>query len=263
MTEVWITLTHNIEVPSVHMIEQIFESIKHPNVVAHKMLKHKHHPGTVFPEHVLGERCTPEPTKIVTEYIPHLIAKLTAANQEEVHAATLYLEITGRVDVLPCSSPTLKQGHTSCCPPKDGSYDLAGVNHKYRGTFLPIYSACVFNQGENRKLKIAALAAMLPMGPHTAHLQKLAVSTWFQQDEAVAKCILTSPDTLTHIKRTDMPPATRMAREVEKAVTTLPLSKPFPGTSSTSNHFFAEMRNNLGVGYLSHTAVSHTDHTNV
>ena len=57
-----------------------------------------------------------------------------------------------------------------------------------------------------------------------------------------------------------MPPATRMAREVEKAV---PLSKPFPGTSSTSNHFFAEMRNNFGVGYLSHIAVSRTDHTNV
>merc|ERR1719348_804275 len=62
--EVVMTLPHNIKVPNVHIIEHIFELIKHPNVVAHKMLKHnahiafatilnracfnKHHPETVF-----------------------------------------------------------------------------------------------------------------------------------------------------------------------------------------------------------------------
>ena len=37
------TLPHNIKVPNVHIIEHIFELIKHPNVVAHKMLKHNAH----------------------------------------------------------------------------------------------------------------------------------------------------------------------------------------------------------------------------
>ena len=168
-------MTHNIEVPSVHMIEQIFESIKHPNVVAHKMLKHKHHPGTVFPEHVLGEKCTPELPKIVTEYIPHLKAELEAANQEKVHAAIPDLETIG---VLPILLP-YREGKAipHVAHRKMSFYELTGVTHKYRGTFLPIYSAFVFNQGENRKLRIAALAAMIPMEPHMVHLQKLAVST--------------------------------------------------------------------------------------
>merc|ERR1719447_2560402 len=105
MAEVLMTLPHNIKVPNVHIIEHIFELIKHPNVVAHKMLKHnahiafatilnracfnKHHPETVFPVHVFGEMCTPDFPKIVTEYIPHLKAELTAANDDEVHAAIL------------------------------------------------------------------------------------------------------------------------------------------------------------------------------
>merc|ERR1719462_601395 len=61
-----------------------------------------------------------------------------------------------------------------------------------------------------------------------------------------------------------MPAASRMVRLVEKAATVLPLAKPFPGIiSSTFNHFFAEMLRNLGVGYLTHTAVAHTGHTHV
>merc|ERR1719447_1764042 len=43
MAEVLMTLPHNIKVPNVHIIEHIFELIKHPNVVAHKMLKHNAH----------------------------------------------------------------------------------------------------------------------------------------------------------------------------------------------------------------------------
>merc|ERR1719500_1468387 len=105
---------------------------------------------------------------------------------------------------------------------------------------------------------------MMPMNPHMVHMQKLAVATWFEQDEAVAKFIFTSLKSLAHIKITDVPAASRMTRLVEKAATVLPLAKPFPGIlSSTFNHFYAEMLSNLGVGYLTHTAVSHTGHTHV
>merc|ERR1719394_1424148 len=43
MVEVLMTLPHNIKAPNVHIIEQIFELIQHPNIVAHKMLKHNAH----------------------------------------------------------------------------------------------------------------------------------------------------------------------------------------------------------------------------
>merc|ERR1712121_407232 len=131
-------------------------------------------------------------------------------------------------------------------------------------TLLPIYSAIALNQGENRELRIAALSMMMPMNPHMVHMQKLAVATWFEQDEAVAKFIFTSLKSLAHIKITDVPAASRMVRLVEKASTVLPLAKPFPGIiSSTFNHFYAEMLSNLGVGFLTNTAVSHTGHTHV
>merc|ERR1719239_1562087 len=242
--EVLMTLPQNIKVPNVHIIEYIFELIKHPNVVANKMLKHnahiafatilnracfnKHQAETVFPVHVFGEMCSPDFPKIVTEYIPHLKAELASANDDEVHAAILALGTIGHDGVL------------------------------------PIYSAIALNQGENRELRIAALSMMMPMNPHMVHMQKLAVATWFEQDEAVAKFIFTSLKSLAHIKIMDVPAASRMVRLVEKAATVLPLAKPFPGIiSSTFNHFYAEMLSNLGVGYLTNTAVSHTGHTHV
>merc|ERR1712149_63307 len=59
MVEVLMTLPHNIKAPNVHIIEQIFELIQNP--------------------------------KIANEYIPPLKAELSAANDEEVHAAILAL----------------------------------------------------------------------------------------------------------------------------------------------------------------------------
>merc|ERR1711970_583447 len=87
----------------------IFELIQHPNIVAHKMLKHNAHIAfatilnracfntqeSVFPVNVFGEMCTPENPKIANEYIPHLKAELSAANDEEVHAAILALGTIG------------------------------------------------------------------------------------------------------------------------------------------------------------------------
>merc|ERR1719228_534132 len=163
------TLPHNIKAPNVHIIEQIFELIQHPNIVAHKMLKHNAHIAfatilnracfntqeSVFPVNVFGEMCTPQKPKIAI-------------------------------------------------------YALANVARKYRQTLLPIYSAIVFNQGENRQLRMAALSMMLPMDPSPVHLQKLAVATWPEQDEVVAKFIYTSLKSLAHIKREEVPSHSRM-----------------------------------------------------
>merc|ERR1711970_1346004 len=279
MVEVLMTLPHNIKAPNVHIIEQIFELIQHPNIVAHKMLKHNAHIAfatilnracfntqeSVFPVNVFGEMCTPENPKIANKYIPHLKAELSAANDEEVHAAILALGTIGHDAVLPILLPYIEGKVTSnVAHRKMAIYALAKVAHKYRETLLPIYSAIALNQGENRELRIAALSMMMPMNPHMVHMQKLAVATWFEQDEAVAKFIFTSLKSLAHIKITDVPAASRMVRLVEKAATVLPLAKPFPGIiSSTFNHFYAEMLSNLGVGYLTNTAVSHTGHTHV
>merc|ERR1719153_1433708 len=242
MVEVLMTLPHNIKAPNVHIIEQIFELIQHPNIVAHKMLKHNAHIAfatilnracfntqeSVFPVNVFGEMCTPENPKIANEYIPHLKAELSAANDEEVHAAILALGTIGHDAVL------------------------------------PIHSAIVFNQGENRQLRMAALSMMLPMDPSPIHLQKLAVATWLEQDEVVAKFIYTSLKSLAHIKREEVPSHSTMLNLVEKASAVLPLAKPYPGIiSSTFNYFIADMLTNLGIGYQAHTASINTEQSHV
>merc|ERR550534_1736337 len=243
MAEVLMTLPHNIKVPNVHIIEHIFELIKHPNVVAHKMLKHNTHIAfatilnkacfntqeSVFPVNVFGEMCTPENPKIANEYIPHLKAELSAANDEEVHAAILALGTIGHDAVLPILLPYIEGKVTrNVSHRKMAIYALANVARKYRQTLLPIYSAIVFNQGENRQLRMAALSMMLPMDPSPVHLQKLAVATWLEQDEVVAKFIYTSLKSLAHIKREEVPSHSRMLNLVEKASAVLPLAKPYP-----------------------------------
>merc|ERR1712126_777469 len=172
------------------------------NIVAHKMLKHNAHIAfatilnracfntqeSVFPVNVFGEMCTPENPKIANEYIPHLKAELSAANGEEVHAAILALGTIGHDAVLPILLPYIEGKVTrNVSHRKMAIYALANVARKYRQTLLPMYSAIVFNQGENRQLRMAALSMMLPMDPSPVHLQKLAVATWLEQDEVVAK----------------------------------------------------------------------------
>jgi len=279
MVEVLMTLPHNIKAPNVHIIEQIFELIQHPNIVAHKMLKHNAHIAfatilnracfntqeSVFPVNVFGEMCTPENPKIANEYIPHLKAELSAANDEEVHAAILALGTIGHDAVLPILLPYIEGKVTrNVSHRKMAIYALANVARKYRQTLLPIYSAIVFNQGENRQLRMAALSVMLPMDPSPVHLQKLAVATWLEQDEVVAKFIYTSLKSLAHIKREEVPSHSRMLNLVEKASAVLPLAKPYPGIiSSTFNYFVADMLTNLGIGYQAHTASINTEQSHV
>ena len=152
MVEVLMTLPHNIKAPNVHIIEQIFELIQHPNIVAHKMLKHNAHIAfatilnracintqeSVFPVNVFGEMCTPENPKIANEYIPHLKAELSAANDEEVHAAILALGTIGHDAVLPILLPYIEGKVTrNVSHRKMAIYALANVARKYRQTPFP------------------------------------------------------------------------------------------------------------------------------
>merc|ERR1712200_118097 len=222
---------------AMHTVEEIVELIQHPNIVTHKMLKHNAHIAfatilnracfntqeSVFPVNVFGEMCTPENPKIANEYIPHLKAELSAANDEEVHAAILALGTIGHDAVLPILVPYIEGKVTrNVSHRKMAIYALTNVARKYRQTLLPIYSAIVFNQGENRQLRMAALSMMLPMDPSPVHLQKLAVATWLEQDEVVAKFIYPSLKSLAHIKREEVPSHSRMLNLVEKASAVLP-----------------------------------------
>jgi hypothetical protein len=278
-TEVLLTLPHNIKTPTMEVIEEIFKLIKSPRVIAHKLLKTNAHLAfatilnracfapmdkieNTFPEHVLGKMCNPEDPKIHTEYIPHLVAELTRGTDNEKHAAILALGTIGHDGILPILLPYIEGKATAVLAHrKMAIYGLAQSTYAHREILLPIYSSLVHNPAENREIRIAALSMMMRMDPSTVHLQKLAVATWFEEDEHVHRFIWTTLKTLSEIKRAELPAASLMMDLVEKAATVLPLAKPVPGVlSATFNIFVAEMLKNLDVGYVSHTAMVNSAH---
>ena len=66
-------------------------------------------------------------------------------------------------------------------------YALSDVTQTYRHKLLPVFLAVATNPAEARNLRIAAVAMIMKCRPDTVQLQKLAVSTWFEQDQEVAR----------------------------------------------------------------------------
>jgi len=279
--EILMTLPLNIKAPTVHIIEHIFQLIKSPAVTAHPTLKFNghmafatiinkacfptHHPETVLPENVFGELCHPDFPKITEEYIPHLVQELTAATDADKHSVILALGAIGHKAIIPILLPYIEGKATTLVSlRKMAIYSIYQRTFDFRKTFLPVFSAITFNPAEDRELRIAALAMTLPMDPNTVYMQKLAISTWFEHDEVVAKFVHTTLKSLTDMKMSDLPPHTthQMIGLIEKATAVFPLCKPFPGIiSSTFNYFMADMLKNLDIGFITNTAMIQGTHT--
>lgn len=86
---------------------------------------------------------------------------------------------------------------------------------------------------------------VLLMSPDTIHMQKIAVSTWFEKDEIVAKFIYSALKSLSQIKRQEVPAGSPV----------LPLVKTFPGLMPLhSDVFIAGFLKTLDVGYTGQSA---------
>ena len=96
---------------------------------------------------------------------------------------------------------------------------------------------------------------VLLMSPDTIHMQKIAVSTWFEKDEIVAKFIYSALKSLSQIKRQEVPAGSPLLVLANKATTVLPLVKTFPGLMPLhSDVFIAGFLKTLDVGYTGQSA---------
>eukprot|EP00092_Neocalanus_flemingeri_P041113 GFUD01044771.1.p1 GENE.GFUD01044771.1~~GFUD01044771.1.p1 ORF type:complete len:1713 (+),score=410.65 GFUD01044771.1:554-5140(+) len=268
------TLAHYIKTPTVELIDQIFELIKSPVVRKEPTLKTNAHlvfatlvrqaclatkVNEVFPEYVFGTKCSPDNKKISQVYIPHLVKELESATEAEKQTAVLALGTIGHEAVIPLLLPYIEGKVEGCTPAvrKMAIYSLVVVTKKYRNILLPVFSSLVHNPAEKRGIRLAAFSMLLNSQPSTVHIQKLAVSTWFEQDVEMHKFIFSSLKSLAHISLDQHPEGSYLKDLTIKAQTVLPLAKPIPGIiSSTFNSFISGVLKNLHIGCQMHTAFS-------
>ena len=270
------TLAHHIKTPTEETIQEIFHLIRHPAVASKPWIKNIGHiafativrksclasPGSqVYPEQVFGKMCSPHYEKITTEYIPHLVAELSAASGPTKISVLTALGELGHESTIPLMLSYIegKAAGTTPATRKMAIYSLFEVTKKYKSYLLPVYSSLIHNPAEERGIRIAALAMLLRMEPSSLHMQKLAVSTWYEKDGEFCKFVYSTLKSLAylnypsqHLEQGELYLSSLSA----KAKAVLPLAKPVPGIiSSTFYTFLLSYLPNLGVGAGSETAL--------
>merc|ERR1711962_1371630 len=242
------TFSHYIKTPTEDLIHQIFHLIKSNAITSKPYLKA---PGQlvfatlvrqacftsktkVYPESVFGKMCSPNNQKITEEYIPYLVQQLRSAQtQAEKQTAIYTLGQLGHESVLPLlisqiqgqeQTSNYNQAYTSIR--KAALYSLVDVAQRYRHKLLPVYLSILQNPAESRSLRIAATLVIMKMKPTTSQLQKMAVSTWFEQDHEVAKYIYSSIKSYAQLQPQDQPEDSYQRQLSEQCQSVLKLAKP-------------------------------------
>merc|ERR1719403_666865 len=248
------TFSHYIKTPTEDLIHQIFHLIKSNAITSKPYLKA---PGQlvfatlvrqacftsktkVYPESVFGKMCSPNNQKITEEYIPYLVQQLRSAQtQAEKQTAIYSLGQLGHESVLPLlisqiqgQEQTSSQGQAYTSIRKAALYSLVDVAQRYRHKLSPVYLSILQNPAESRSLRIAATLVIMKMKPTTSQLQKMAVSTWFEQDHEVAKYIYSSIKSYAQLQPQDQPEDSYQRQLSEQCQSVLKLAKPMSHISS-------------------------------
>merc|ERR1719290_149834 len=216
------TFSHYIKTPTEDLIHQIFHLIKSNAITSKPYLKAPaqmvfatlirqacfNSRNKVYPENVFGKMCSPTNQKITEEYIPCLVQQLRSSqSQTEKQAAIYTLGQLGHESVLPLIISYIEgKEQTNTSQRKAALYSLADVAQFYGQQLLPVYLSVFQNPGESRSLRITALKNIfMKLQPTTSQLQKMAVSTWFEQDHEVARYVYSSLKSYAQLQPEDHP----------------------------------------------------------
>merc|ERR1711922_4466 len=219
--------------------------------------------GTRFPIYTFGEFCTSKTSEITTKYIPYLVSQLkSATSQGERAAAILAIGNLGHKSAIQILMPYI-EGREGVTPLEQrlALYSLQHFDNERRNVIINIYSSLVFNPAEERDTRIAALSMILNVEPSSVFFQKLATSTWFEQDSEFHKFVYSTLKSLSEIKESQLPNShTSLSRNSQKAKMVMELAKPSPiRFSSTLNFYTTEWLKSLQVGYQVHFSTSHSE----
>merc|ERR1719312_1629280 len=219
-------LPHYIRTPTVKLLNEIFELVKSPAVTKYEVLKTNSQLAFAT---LLHRACI---ARNRAARFPFFANELQSAQTEgEKISAVLSLGAIGHKSVLSVLLPYI-EGKSRSTPvvQRMAIYSLNVVAHELRDELLPVYSALVHNPSEERNVRIAALAMMLTMEPSMVHFQKLATSTWFEQDKEFHKFVYSTLKSMSDIEVQNQPEYnTPLFQNSYKARMALPLAKPIGG----------------------------------
>jgi len=265
------TLPHYIKTPTIEILDELFELIKSTVVTRSEILQTNAELAfttilnkaciaptrvTRFPVFVFGEFCNSQTSELTTKFIPYFVQKLhSAATTKEREFSILALGSIGHESIIPVLLPYVegRSQKTSPAEQRMAIFSLETVTVQHRNTLLPIYSALANNAAEERSVRIAALSMMLYMNPPMVELQKLATSTWYEQDGEFHKFVFSTLKSLKEMDMSSLPEYETLYDLCNMAQIVFHLAKPVPGFfSSTLNVFTAEWLKELEVGYQMH-----------
>merc|ERR1711887_508759 len=272
------TLPHFVKTPTVELMNELFEMVKSEVVQENETVKINAMLafGTIvnracvgknrehrFPIYTFGEFCTSETSEITTKYVPYLVSQLKSArSQGEKAAAILAIGNLGHKSAIQILMPYI-EGREGTTPLEQrlALYSLQYFDTERRNDIIQIYSSLVFNPAEDRDTRIAALSMLLNVEPSSVFFQKLATSTWFEQDSEFHKFVYATLKSLSEIKQSQLPNShTSLYRNSQIAKIVLDLAKPTPiRFSSALNFYTAEWLKSLEVGYQFHFSTSHSE----
>merc|ERR1712142_1225806 len=272
------TIPHFIKTPTIELMNEIFEMIKSEVIQENKFVKInamlafgtivnracvRENRDTRFPIYTFGEFCTSQTSEITTKYVPYLVSQLkSATSQGERAAAILAIGNLGHKSAIQILMPYI-EGREGVTPLEQrlALYSLQYFDTERRNDIIQIYSSLVFNPAEDRDTRIAALSMLLNVEPSSVFFQKLATSTWFEQDSEFHKFVYSTLKSLSEIKQSQLPnPHTSLFRNSQNAKMVMELAKPSPiRFSSTLNLYVAEWLKSLQVGYQFHFSTSHSE----
>merc|ERR1712131_130771 len=258
------TLNHYMKAPSEELIQQVFQLIKSQAVQKRFWLKgsanlvfasivrnaclgnRKVH----YPEELFGKMCSYNNQEITEQYIPYLVQELKNAQTTVEKEMALYASgQVGHESVLPLLVSYLEGESQESTRQlrKVALWALSDVAQMHRQKLLPVFIAIAQNEAESRTLRIPAIAVIMKLKPETVHLQKLAVSTWFEQDLEVARFIYGTLKELVNLDARSHPEGSYLKDLSKKAKVVLPLAKPIPMILS-ANQIYSGYLQNLGIG---------------
>merc|ERR1719167_2108228 len=175
--------------------------------------------------------CSYNNQKITEQYIPYLVQELKNAQTTVEKEMALYaIGQVGHESVLPLLVSYLEGESQESTRQlrKVALWALSDVAQMHRQKLLPVFIAIAQNEAESRTLRIPAIAVIMKLKPETVHLQKLAVSTWFEQDLEVARFIYGTFKELVNLDARSHPEGSYLKDLSKKAKVVLPLAKPIP-----------------------------------
>merc|ERR1719228_2732725 len=258
--EVIITLPHYIKTPTSKIVEEIFELIKSPVITSSKLLKANAQLAfativrsacismddskAMYPENMVGKMCSPNDPKITNEYIRHFVAELRSSDKSDVQAAVISLNAISHPAVIPIILPYIEgrvANEENSSIRKIAIYSMTPMAFRHRDVLLPVFSKLLQDRAEEREVRVAALLTMLTMEPTLVDMQKMAISTWYEKDEKLARFVFSSLKSLSQLEPSKVPAHSRLMRLHVFAKKVYHLAKPFPAViSSTINSFFAD-----------------------